>query len=90
MTDDEKTRLWNTRIEEALREVAAERVPGGVLTSWVVVFEVMEPDGAKSIQRAWPDELTIWARDGLLRGATSEGWAAMEYDDDDDEEDEDP
>lgn len=50
--------------------------PGVIVTKWVVVAEVIMPDGTRDVIRNWSDTCEMWDVDGLLT------WAAGDWDED--------
>lgn len=47
---------------------------GAVLTGWVLVTEWMEPDGARSLGRAYSYSLPEWSAKGMLLTMLTDGF----------------
>lgn len=48
---------------------------GDYLVSWIVIAEWLHTDGQRSLSMSQSEEMTPWARRGILEDAlTEEGW----------------
>lgn len=53
-----------------------EELDGAILTGWVLVGEVMFPDGTRGLIRwSGPEAITGWLRDGMLHEALHGEWS---------------
>jgi hypothetical protein len=80
--DDPVVKQFRERVEAAVAAALPEIGSDQIVTSWVIVIETVDSDGEPVLRRAWSDQMAAWKRDGMLRSATAEGWAALEHSDD--------
>lgn len=47
---------------------------GSLVAKWVLVIDVIEPDGTHSLLRPSQENMPIWESRGLLRAGLDSGW----------------
>lgn len=60
-----------------IERAIADRADGAMVTKWLIIAEVIDENGERSLKLLADDEITTWDRLGMLQVATSRAYSRL-------------